>query len=233
MAMLYDNPVYRIMGDRSVLVELGDEISLPANRRVRELFFSLERHWIEGVVEAIPCYCSLLIIYDPFKISLPRLQDRIKGLRRTMNGVQIPKPRTLKIPVVYGGEYGPDLAWVARYHEMSPEEVIRLHTGSTYNVYGIGFAAGYAYMGTVPEKLVTPRRETPRTSVPQGSVGIGQKQTGVYPVESPGGWQILGRTPMKLFDPTRLPPTPLEMGDRVKFFPITEEEMAHWQSWRP
>jgi len=217
--MLYENPVYRIMGDRSLLVELGDEISLSVNQRVRELFLTLERHRIDGVVEAIPCYRSLLIIYDPLKITLPTLQDRIKGLRRTMNGTQIPKPRTVKIPVLYGGEHGPDLVWVARYHKISPEEVIRLHTGSTYHVYGIGFAAGYAYMGSLPEALVTPRRETPRTIVPQGSVGIAQKQTGIYPVESPGGWQI----------PTRLPPTPLEMGDLVRFFPIREEEMAHWQ----
>jgi len=227
--MLYENPVYRIMGDRSLLVELGDEISLSVNQRVRELFLTLERHRIDGVVEAIPCYRSLHIIYDPLKITLPTLQDRIKGLRRTMNGTQIPKPRTVKIPVLYGGEYGPDLVWVARYHKISPEEVIRLHTGSTYHVYGIGFAAGYAYMGSLPEALVTPRRETPRTIVPQGSVGIAQKQTGIYPVESPGGWQIIGRTPLKLFDPTRLPPTSLEMGDLVRFFPIREEEMAHWQ----
>ena len=231
--MLYENLVYRIMGDRSLLVELGDEISLVVNQRVRELFLTLERHGIEGVVEAIPCYRSLLIVYDPLKITVSTLLNRIKDLRRTMNRAQLPKPRTLKIPVVYGGEYGPDLVWVARYHKISPEEVIRLHAGSTYNVYGIGFAAGYAYMGSLPDALVTPRRETPRTAVPQGSVGIGQKQTGVYPVESPGGWQILGRTPMKLFDPTRLPPTPLEMGDLVIFFPIREEEMAHWQSWRP
>jgi KipI family sensor histidine kinase inhibitor len=227
--MLYENPVYRIMGDRSLLVELGDEISLSVNQRVRELFLTLERHRIDGVVEAIPCYRSLHIIYDPLKITLPTLQDRIKGLRRTMNGTQIPKPRTVKIPVLYGGEYGPDLVWVARYHKISPEEVIRLHTGSAYHVYGIGFAAGYAYMGSLPEALVTPRKETPRTIVPQGSVGIAQKQTGIYPVESPGGWQIIGRTPLKLFDPTRLPPTPLEMGDLVRFFPIREEEMAHWQ----
>jgi len=227
--MLYENPVYRIMGDRSLLVELGDEISLSVNQRVGELFLTLERHRIDGVVEAIPCYRSLLIIYDPLKITLPTLQDRIKDLRGTMNGIQIPKPRTVKIPVLYGGEYGPDLVWVARYHKISPEEVIRLHTGSTYHVYGIGFAAGYAYMGSLPEELVTPRRETPRTIVPQGSVGIAQKQTGIYPVESPGGWQIIGRTPLKLFDPTRLPPTPLEMGDLVRFFPIREEEMAHWQ----
>jgi len=231
--MLYENLVYRIMGDRSLLVELGDEISLAVNQRVRELFLTLERHGIEGVVEAIPCYRSLHIVYDPLKITVSALLDRIKDLRRTMNGAQIPKPRTLKIPVVYGGEYGPDLVWVARYHKISPEEVIRLHAGSTYNVYGIGFAAGYAYTGSLPDALVTPRRETPRTAVPQGSVGIGQKQTGVYPVESPGGWQILGRTPMKLFDPTRLPPTPLEMGDLVRFFPIRGEEMARWQSWRP
>lgn len=228
--MLYDEPKYRIMGDRSLLVELGDEISPLINQRVRGLFITLEQLRIEGIVEMVPSYRSLLIIYDPFRIKYPQLQDKINDIQRLIDQTQIPEPRTLKIPVVYGGKYGPDLEWVAEFHKISQEEVIRLHTESSYQVYMIGFTPGFPYMGELPEKLNTPRRKTPRTSVPLGSVAIAQKQTGIYPAQSPGGWQIIGQTPLRLFDPIKRPPTPLEMGDQVTFFSIKEEEMAHWEA---
>lgn len=228
--MVYEHPVYRIMGDRALLVELGDEISPSVNQRVRKILLGLELYKILGIVELVPGYRSLLIIYDPLKIALPALQDRITNLQETMNQFQIPRPKTLKIPVVYGGEYGPDLGLVARYHKITPEEVIRTHAGSTYQVYMIGFTPGFTYVGELPDSIATPRRKTPRTAVSRGSVGIAQKQTGIYPAESPGGWQIIGRTPLKLFDPADWPPTPLETGDLVRFFPIEEEEMVHWES---
>jgi inhibitor of KinA len=227
--MLYEHPRYRIMGDRALLVELGDEISPSVNQAVRKLFLGLEERRLEGVVELVPSYRSLLIIYDPLETTLPGLQDAIAGLEERLEGFQIPLPRTFKIPVAYGGEYGPDLEWVAGYHKISPEKVIRIHAEATYQVYMIGFTPGFAYMGELPDSIATPRRETPRTAVPRGSVGIAQKQTGIYPVASPGGWQIIGRTPLRLFDPAQWPPTPLEMGDLVQFFPIKEEEMAHWE----
>ena len=135
----------------------------------------------------------------------------------------------MEIPVIYGGQYGPDLEWVAGYHGITQHEVIRRHTEHIYHVYMIGFMPGHPYMGELPEGLVTPRRETPRTVVPQGSVGLAQGQTGVYSTQSPGGWQIIGWTPFVLFDSAKWPPALLEMGDRVKFFAINEEEMANWQ----
>jgi inhibitor of KinA len=227
--MLYEHPAYRIMGDRALLVELGDRISPLVNKKVRELFLCLKNNRVEGVVEVVPAYRSLLIVYDPLKITLSALKERLKKYHTTIDRSEIPKPRTLEIPVVYGGEYGPDLDWVAEFHRVPPEEIIRLHTGTTYRVYMIGFTPGFAYMGQLPEAIITPRRETPRTAVPRGSVGIAQSQTGVYPVESPGGWQIIGRTPLRLFDPEKWPPTPLEMGDLVKFLSIKEEEMARWE----
>ena len=227
--MLYEYPAYRVMGDRALLVELGDGISPLINKKVRELFLAIERYEIEGVMELVPAYRSLLITYDPLKITLTGLKKSINHIKETMDRTQIPEPRTFKVPVVYGGEYGPDLQWVARYHQITPEEVIRLHTASAYQVYMIGFTPGFAYMGELPNTIATPRKETPRTSVPRGSVGIAQSQTGVYPTESPGGWQIIGRTPLRLFDPAKWPPTPLEMGDLVKFFPIKEEEMERWE----
>jgi len=228
--MLYEHPAYRIMGDRALLVELGDGISPLVNKKVRELFLCLKNNRVEGVVEAVPAYRSLLIVYDPLKITLSVLKERLNKLHTTINRAEIPKPRTVEIPVVYGGEYGPDLDWVAEFHRVPPEEIIRLHAGTTYRVYMIGFTPGFAYMGQLPEAIATPRRETPRTAVPRGSVGIAQNQTGVYPVKSPGGWQIIGRTTLRLFDPEKWPPTPLEMGDLVKFSPIKEEEMAHWEA---
>ena len=227
--MLYEYPTYRIMGDRALLVELGEGISPLINKKVRELFLAIERHEIEGVMELVPAYRSLLITYDPLKITLPGLKESINHLKETMDRTQIPEPRTLRVPVVYDGKYGPDLQWVARYHKITSEEVIRLHTGSTYQVYMIGFTPGFAYMGELSDTIATPRKETPRTTVPRGSVGIAQRQTGVYPAESPGGWQIIGRTPLRLFDPAKWPPTPVEMGDLVKFFPIKEEEMERWE----
>jgi len=226
--MPFDAPAYRMMGDRALLVELGNEISPLVNKKVRDLFLYLKDRRVEGVVEIVPAYRSLLIVYDPLKTTLSVLKESLSKRHQTMGRSEAPRLRTLEVPVVYGGEYGPDLNWVAEYHRLSPEDVVRFHTGTTYQVYMIGFTPGFAYMGELPDTLITPRKETPRISVPRGSVAIAQSQTGVYPVESPGGWQLIGRTPLNLFDPAKWPPTPLEMGDRVKFFPIKEEEITRW-----
>jgi inhibitor of KinA len=138
------------------------------------------------------------------------------GLFRGLDDLDIPAPRTFEIPVVYGEAYGPDLDWVSHYHGISPEEVIRLHTETLYHVFMIGFSPGFSYLGELPEALDTPRKETPRTVVPKGSVGLAQRQTGIYPSPSPGGWQIIGRTPVELFNPLNDPPALLQMGDRVR-----------------
>lgn len=216
------------MGDRGLLVELGDGISRQINQKVRALFIEIAGHEVRGIKELVPAYRSLMVVYDPLVVSLSSLKSQIIGIWHTVDEAQLPSPRIVEIPVVYGDEFGPDLEWVASYHKMAPEEVIRLHTQPTYQVYMIGFMPGYPYMGEVVESLVTPRRETPRTHVMQGSVGIAQKQTGIYPVTSPGGWQIIGRTPIRLFDPQKNPPSFLEMGDRVKFYTISAEEMQKW-----
>jgi len=217
------------MGDRALLVELGDDVDLKTNNRVRELFVSIKTDPLEGVLETIPSYRSLLLIFDPLKTTLSLLQNRIQQLLQTLDPSQLPDPRKIEIPVVYGSEYGPDLEWVAGYHGITPDEVIRLHTAHAYHVYMIGFMPGFPYMGELPKTLITPRRETPRTVVPRGSVALAQAQTGIYSTQSPGGWQIIGRTPLMLFDSERWPPALLEMGDLVKFFAIDEEEMANWE----
>ena len=223
--MIYDEPIFRIMGDRAFLVELGDGINRQVNQKVHALFVELEGHGIKGINELVPGYRSLLVVYDPLVSSLSTLQLQITSIWDTLDEARLPSPRVVEIPVVYGDEFGPDLEWVAGYLKITAEEVIELHTQPTYQVYMIGFMPGYPYMGEVLDSLVTPRRKTPRTHVIQGSVGIAQKQTGIYPVTSPGGWQIIGRTPIRLFDPQKSPPSFLQMGDQVKFYTITAKEM--------
>jgi KipI family sensor histidine kinase inhibitor len=227
--MLYDKPKYRTMGDRGLLVELGDGISQQINRKVRALFLGLDSQGLIGIKELVPSYRSLLIVYDPLMLSLNKIKNTISKILAELDQIQIPAPKTVEIPVLYNDDCGPDLKWVADYHGMTPSDVIGLHTQPTYWVYMIGFTPGFPYMGEILEALVTPRRESPRTHVPRGSVGIAQKQTGIYPVESPGGWQIIGRTPVTLFNPESSPAALLEMGDLVQFYAITEEEFDRCQ----
>ena len=227
--MQYDGPLIRIMGDRAILVELGDGISPRINQQVRALYAGITAQRINGIKDIVPSYRSLMVVYDPLVILLDSLESQINEIWNNLDDARQPEPRTVEIPVVYGDKYGPDLEWVANYHKKTPQDVIRLHTQSVYQVYMIGFMPGYPYMGEVPDALVTPRRKTPRTRVPRGSVGIAQKQTGIYPVASPGGWQIIGRTPLPLFDPQGQPPCFLDMGDRVKFVVITEQELLKWR----
>lgn len=212
------------MGDRALLIEIGEVIHVLVNRKVRELFLALSRNPIPGIIETVPAYRTLMIVFDPLRLSRVELEHRIREIYEKGDPSTIPEPRKVEVPVVYGGEYGPDLEWVAHYHAITPEEVIRLHSGTIYRVYMIGFLPGFPYMGESPDALITPRRETPRVKVPRGSVAIAQKQTGIYPVSSPGGWQILGRTPLILFDARQRPPTPLQMGDHVKFVPAQKKD---------
>jgi KipI family sensor histidine kinase inhibitor len=221
------------MGDRALLVELGAEISPSVNQRVQELFSALSMNPIDGVRELVPSYRSLMMIYDPLSISPADLQGTIRSIYQNLDQAELPNPRTIMLPVVYGGERGPDLESVAQCHRITPQGVIDYHTRPTYRVYMIGFTPGFPYLGEVPDAIVTPRRETPRILVPRGSVGIAQKQTGIYSVDSPGGWQIIGWTPVNLFDPQGQPPSLLVMGDRVRFQAITAEEASQWQQLRP
>lgn len=223
------NPRYRPMGDRSLLVELGDDVNLEVNRQVRCFYLSMKTRQIKGIVDLMPGYRSLLVVFDPLTLSSDTLRKRIADLIDAMDPAELPEPKTHRVPVVCGDEYGPDLDWVASYHHTTPEEIVRRLTDTVYHIYMIGFMPGFAYMGELPENLVTPRRAVPRTAVPRGSLGIAEKQAGIYPVKSPGGWQILGFTPVKLFDYSRHPPAMLSAGDRVQFHSISREELSHWE----
>ncbi len=218
------------MGDRGLLLEFGDEISREINEKVRRMALAIQAETIEGIIETVPTYRSLLIIYNPIILPVTELKKRLERLEAGLQQTPLSEPKLTRIPVVYGGIYGPDLAGVANYHQISPEEVIRLHCSKSYLIYMIGFMPGYPYMGELPEALVSPRLKTPRLLVPKGSVAIAQRQTGIYSMESPGGWQVLGRTPVEMFDPGKDPPALLQMGDFVHFYEISEKEFKEWPS---
>lgn len=221
-----DQPArYTPVGDRALLVQFGNVIRLDVNRKVHTLEHAISQAGIHGLEECVPAYCSLLVYYDPSKTSYEQLVFRLKDMEAKLSeiGVSAPK-RVIEVPLVYGGAYGPDLDYVARYHNLDEEEVVRLHSSKEYTVYMIGFVAGFPYLGEVSEEIATPRLKTPRLRVPAGSVGIAEKQTGIYPCESPGGWQIIGRTPLKFFDVNKHPPALIQPGDTVKFTPIEERE---------
>ncbi len=211
-------------GDRGLVVEFENVLSLEVNARVRTLGLALESARLPGLVEVVPTYRSLGVQFDPLATSCATLREQIEEVLARMNPADLPVPRRVELPTVYGGEYGPDLPFVAAHAGLGEAEVIRLHSQATYHVYMIGFSAGFAYLGGLPERLHTPRLPTPRTRTPKGSVAIGGSQTGAYPADTPGGWRIIGRTPVELFDPLRDPPTPMVPGDQVRFVPIDEVE---------
>ena len=221
---LYSQFHYLPAGDSALVVEIGDEIHPAINRKIRGLVLALEAKHIRGVREYIPTYRSLLVQYDPAEILFLELIEQIKQLESQLEAAAIPEPRIVEIPVVYGGEFGPDLEFVATHNNLSQEEVIALHTGRDYLVYMLGFTPGFCYLGGMSEQLETPRLATPRTRIPAGSVGIAGKQTGIYPIDSPGGWQLIGRTPLRLFDPDRDPVVLIKAGDYVRFTQIDEQE---------
>jgi inhibitor of KinA len=205
---------------------LQNQITTESHERVRRLLRLLELEPIAGVRNLHPAYCSLLIKFDPLKLRHSELREILPNYIARMERVALPEPRLVEIPVCYGGEYGPDLKDVAGLHQLTENAAILLHTSTDYIVYFLGFAPGFAYLGELPKALVTPRLATPRRSVSAGSVGIAGSQTGVYPIATPGGWRLLGRTPRKMFQPDRAEMSLLSIGDRVRFVAISREQFA-------
>ena len=221
---LFEKARFRTAGDRGLLIEYGDVIDPAVNNKVRSMAIAIEDSPLRGVTEVIPTYRSLLMIYDPGMTDPVELQTTLETLEARLGDIKIPPPRTVEIPVCYGGELGPDIDTVADTNRLTVEAVVRLHCEPEYLIYMVGFTPGFPFLGGLSEKLYTPRLETPRTLVPEGSVGIANNQTGIYPIASPGGWQLIGRTPFKLFAPRRKNPFLYQAGDRIKFKPITAEE---------
>jgi KipI family sensor histidine kinase inhibitor len=223
----FEKARFRTAGDRGILVEYGDVIDPDVNSKVRSMAIVMDENPPAGVIEIIPTYRSLLIIYDPSVTQPDKLEKALDALEARLDAIRIPPPRTVELPVCYGGDFGPDIATVADTNNLTVEEVVELHCEPEYLIYMVGFTPGFPFLGGLSEKLHTPRLETPRTLVPEGSVGIANNQTGIYPIASPGGWQLIGRTPVKLFAPWRQDPFLYQAGDRLKFKPISADEYAH------
>jgi len=224
--MIYKEPRFLSGGDCAIFVELGDSIDPDVNQRVRNLKMSLEKAEVPGVVESVPTYRSLLIYFTPLQINAAKLRQTVCHLLQSTTVAELPKRKLIEIPATYGGDFGPDLELVARHNNLSAAEVVRIHGNVRYLIYMLGFMPGFPYLGGMSPEIATPRKTTPRLKIPAGSVGIAGNQTGIYPAESPGGWQIIGRTPLELFHPNQEPPSILQAGDYLSFVSITPEEFA-------
>jgi inhibitor of KinA len=212
--------------DRSLLVSFGQQVTLDAHQRLRKLLRLFELKPVPGIRNLHPAYCSLLVDFDPQKLRHAELEAILRSYLGRVGTVQLPNPQQLEIPTCYGGEFGPDLDDVAALRGMTPAQAIELHASVTYVVYFLGFVPGFAYLGELPEALATPRLPSPRRSTPPGSVGIAGNQTGVYPFAVPGGWRLIGRTPIAMFRPDRKNMSFLSIGDRVRFAPISVARFA-------
>jgi inhibitor of KinA len=221
---MYRRPRYLPAGDKALLIEFGNEIHPDIHRRVYAMAHAVEEAKMQGLGELIPSYRSLLVEYDPLVIGFQGLKDQLEGIEKRLSHGRISESRRIEIPTLYGGEWGPDLEFVASNNGLTTQEVIRIHSSQDYLVYMLGFTPGFPYLGGNLERIATPRLKKPRIKVPTGSLGIAEKQTGIYPIESPGGWQIIGRTPLKLFNPLQAPHFLLAAGDVVRFTPIDERE---------
>jgi inhibitor of KinA len=213
-------------GDSCIILKLSDELSPAANDLVLEISTALSEGGPRGIVEISPAYSSIGVYYDPTIIEPKEVEEWIKVSQTRKKPATSIRRDLYRIPVDYSDAYGPDLQEVAKETNLTAEEVVKLHTRTRYRVYMLGFMPGFLYLGDVPAPIRVPRLKKPRVRVPPGSVGLAKEQTGIYGIESPGGWKIIGRTPIRLLDTAKSPPTPFKTGDLVEFFPISSEEFS-------
>lgn len=223
------NTTFRILllGDSALTIEFGNEIDQKINARAIAFAETIVRQRWNGIHDIVPTYRSVTVHFDPLQWDSATLAKRLKTLPRREPGRAELHGILHEIPVLYGGEWGPDLEEIATFAGLQPAEAIALHASIYYRVYMLGFSPGFPYLGLVPERLAIPRRATPRTKVPAGSVGIADRQTGIYPTATPGGWQLIGRTPVAMYRKTRSNPCLLKPGDSVRFKPIAQDEFDH------
>lgn len=213
---------YLVTGDSGLTIEMGKVISEETNQRIRAMVTAIEEATLEGVEELVPTYCTILVIYNPVIIGYSELKEKLMKLEGTLEKKSFQKPEVVHIPTFYGGSAGMDIEFVAAHNGLMVEDVIRLHSEAYYLVYMLGFTPGFPYLGGMTPSIATPRLEVPREKISAGSVGIAGNQTGIYPFESPGGWQIIGKTPLNLFNVYEKPYSLLQSGQYVKFDPIDE-----------
>lgn len=221
---LEEKPHIVPLGDSAITIEFGNEINPETNARVVAFAQMVRAQGWSGILDVVPTYRSVTVHFDPLRWDSATLAKRLKTLPRREPGQAEPQGILHEIPVLYGGEWGQDLEEVATFAGLQPAEAIALHASVPYRVYMLGFSPGFPYLGLVPEQLAMPRRATPRTKVPAGSVGIADRQTGIYPTATPGGWRLIGRTPISVYRKTRTNPFLLKPGDRVRFKPIVRDE---------
>lgn len=220
---------FRAASDQAMLVYLGEEIGPAAHVRVVRLLRLLQTEPPPWVTNLQPAYCSLQVAFDAGRVDHAQVESALREYELRAEDAALPTTRRLEIPVCYGGEFGPDLAEVAAIHSRTPGHVVEIHASQIYRAYFLGFAPGFAYLGDLPEEIATPRLDAPRKKVAAGSVAIAGKQTGLYPFAMPGGWRLIGRTPLRMFRPERNPMELIGVGDEVRFFPITQEEFDTWE----
>jgi inhibitor of KinA len=221
-------PVITPVGDRALLISLGQGIDPSVNAAVHRAAERIQQEWLPGVVAVVPAYCSLMVHYDCALTGFEALERSLADLMAADPGADgpasSPAGQVVEIPVCYGGRFGPDIGHVAARNGLTTEEVVDLHTAVSYRVYMLGFTPGFPYLGGLSRRLETPRLDTPRQRIAAGSVGIAGRQTGVYPIESPGGWQLIGRTPMRLFTPGNADPVPYRPGDHIQFRAVSASQ---------
>jgi inhibitor of KinA len=217
-------------GDSAIVIEFEDRIDPDVNARAVRLADAIAAERIAGVRDVVPTYRSIAVYFDPLRVDYERLRTYLDSVDPEDRATADRSTGTIRVPVCYGGDLGPDLSEVAAFGGITEQDVVKLHAGGSYRVYMLGFVPGFAYMCAVDSRIAMPRRPSPRVRVPLGSVGIGGIQTGVYPAETPGGWRLIGRTPVKPFDPARAEPFLMKAGDTVQFYPIDRAEYDAWPS---
>ena len=215
---------FLIAGDRALIIKFSDTIDSETNNCIRSFCSLLERKRIEGIVEVVPTFNSLSVYYNPCIIKGDKLIKKLSSLLKKSGNNSQGDGTTYIIPVLYGGKWGEDLNDVAAHANLTAEEVVKIHSSTDYLIYMLGFLPGFAYLGGLDKRIVTPRLDTPRTKIHAGAVGIGGEQTGIYPLASPGGWRLIGTTPVKIYDAKRDEPILYKAGDKIRFKPVTEEE---------
>ena len=220
---------FKPMGDKGILIQFEQKISPDISAKIRRLVSRIDEAKNPAVIEVLPAYATVCLVYDPLTMNYEAAKIFLSELLNDQTADEALSSKVFEIPVLYSKETGPDLDFVSQHSGLGIDEIVSIHTSAEYLIYMLGFAPGFPYLGGMDERIAAPRLKVPRQKIIPGSVGIAGSQTGMYPIESPGGWQLIGRTPVKLYDPHRSPPVYYSAGDYIKYRAIDEDEFKHIQ----